>query len=115
MTITKELVRQAIDAEVVFPDGHTIFFPEHYAAFFDVKEWGIIHTYKSDGTGKGSIFDHDGKMLASLEGVYNLTFLQVLARKCGIDYQPYSMGRGSEAQEWYRELRKWSEYEPAGA
>lgn len=108
MSIDKATVKAAIAAEVIIPDGHTLFAPEFYEKFFPVREWNLVQVHESDGTGKGSIFDHDGNVIQRLEAVYNLTFLRSLARRCGIEYSPYSMGRGSEAREWVTQLTNWA-------
>lgn len=94
--------KEALAAGKVFGDGHTIFRPEFYLPFFtyeELKKARLVQKHKSDGSHKGSIFGPDGKMLDTLEGVYNLNFLYWLAYQVGVTKSVQANGRGFQAQE----------------
>jgi acyl CoA:acetate/3-ketoacid CoA transferase len=87
-------------------DGHSIMKPE---AFTDaglpaevVKH--LTHTYKSDGSPKGTIFVK-GKPVKELSGVYGLDMLRFIASALGVEYRQ-AMGRGFEAQNIQIALRQ---------
>ena len=104
MTYTKELVRQAIDDQVIVGNGHAILAPEHYKGF-DVKH--LIVTHKSDyRSGKTTIYT-DGIAVDEIDGVYNLDFLHDLCDKLDLDRQNF-IGRGFQAQECARKLEEWA-------
>ena len=106
-TITAELIEAALADETIYPDGHTIFYPEHYAPHFDVEAAGLVLTYESDGTHKGSIYDAGGNILPSLKGVYNLHFLRWLAvEQLGLAPSTAS-GRGFAAQWYFASIQRW--------
>lgn len=107
MSITKAQVREALDADVIRGDGHTIYAPSFYADHFDVAHLEI--EYKSDySSGKSTIYDNDGVPMESTKGVYNLRFLQWLAKELDVDY-PSMSGRGSQASAIARAIASWSE------
>ena len=102
MNITKEKVREAIEANIIIGDGHTLFMPEYYAPHFtlsELTEAGLVQTHESDGSHKGTIFADDGSVIPELKAVYNLEFLYWLANQIGANTDTRSMGRGSQAQE----------------
>ena len=102
MNITKEKVREAIKANIIIGDGHTLFYPEYYAPHFtlsELTEAGLVQTHESDGSYKGTIFADDGSVVQELKAVYNLDFLYWLANQIGANTNTRSMGRGSQAQE----------------
>ena len=79
-------------------DGHSIFKPEAFIDAglpVDVVSY-MTHTYKSDGSPKGTIFVN-GEPVKDLQGVYGLDLLRLLADARGITYRS-AMGRGFEAQ-----------------
>ena len=87
----------------IIGDGHTIFNPDFYAPHFGVDELrkaGLVQTFKSDtSSSKSTIFDtKTGSPIKSLSGVYNLSFLEWLARENGITNYAQCFGRGSQAQ-----------------
>ena len=106
--LSKENVRAALAADVIFDDGWVITAPEAYTEFFDVHAWKIVHTIKSDTTsGKTTIYGKDGEILPEVYGVYNLTFLEALASKLGIEGKPY-FGRGATARDLVERIEKWA-------
>lgn len=105
MMITKETVRQALDAKVVVGDGHTLFAPSFYEPYFDVKAMGLVRRHQSDGTPKGTIFCN-GEPVAELEAVYNLEFLEQLAELLGLP-RARSLGRGFAAREIVDSIKAW--------
>ena len=79
-------------------DGHSIFKPEAFSEAGlpnEVVEY-ITHTYKSDGSPKGTIFV-DGQPVKELKGVYGLDLLRLLASALNVTYRR-AIGRGFEAQ-----------------
>jgi hypothetical protein len=87
-------------------DGHTIFKPEAFTNDGlpeDVVSY-ITHTYKSDGSPKGTIFV-DGQAVKDLKGVYGLDLLRLLASVLNVTYQS-AIGRGFEAQNIQHALRQ---------
>lgn len=79
-------------------DGHTIFKPEAFTNDGlpeDVVSY-ITHTYKSNGSPKGTIFVA-GEAVKELKGVYGLDLLRLLASALNVTYQS-AMGRGFEAR-----------------
>lgn len=86
-------------------DGHSIFKPE---AFIDaglpndVVSY-ITHTYKSDGSPKGTIFVN-GAPVKDLQGVYGLDLLRLIANALGVQYRS-AIGRGFEAQNIQQALK----------
>jgi hypothetical protein len=104
--ITKELVRRALEADVLVSDGHGLYPPTFYDGFFDVEKMGLVRTYKSDGTYKGTIFVN-GEPVDEMNAVYNLDFLERLVRV--LDLRPSSaMGRGFRASDYVNRLREWA-------
>ena len=106
MSITKEQVRKAFDADVIRGDGHTIFAPSFYEDHFDVAHLEV--EYESDySNGKSTIYSNDGVPMDKTTGVYNLRFLQWLAKELDVDY-PSMSGRGSQASAIARAIASWS-------
>lgn len=103
-TITADTVRAALDDGTIHPDGHTIFEPSFYEPHFDVSH--LAHTFKSDGTLKGSIFK-DGVLVESVQGVYNLQFLSWLHGELGVEESPTAIGRGFAAEQYVRLIEAW--------
>lgn len=110
ITITAETVRAALADQTLWPDGHGIYGPEFYEPHFDVRAAGLVHTYHSDGTHKGSIYSNaTGEVVESMEGVYNLTFLRWLAvDTLGLPYATAS-GRGFQAQQYVTAIKGWAD------
>jgi len=102
---TKEHIKKALEDQVIFGDGHGIYSPDIYEGF-DVSS--LIHTHKSDGTPKGTIFADDGSIMEESHGVYNLTFLNRLVNQLGLEYRS-AFGRGTEARNMVEAIRKWVE------
>lgn len=105
LTIDKTTVREALKANVIIGDGHTLFAPSFYEPYFDVKSMGLVRTHRSDGTPKGTIFSK-GEPVEKLEAVYNLEFLEYLVDVLDLPY-PTAMGRGSAAQQIVDSVKKW--------
>ena len=106
MSITKEQVRKALDADVIRGDGHTIYAPSFYEDHFDVAHLEV--EYESDySNGKSTIYDNEGVPMDKTTGVYNLSFLRWVASELGLDYRSKG-GRGSQAQEIARVISVWS-------
>ena len=107
--ITKAQIRKAIEDDVIFGDGHTIYKPSVYTDHFDLPD-RLVRTYKSDTSDhKSTIYANDGSIIPELQGVYNLSFLEWLVRELGLYNQTRDYnGRGSQAQEYVRVLRDWS-------
>lgn len=104
--MNKELIREALNEGVIVPDGHTLFSPEKYTKYFDVEQMGLVRSYSSDGTHKGSIYQN-GELVQELKDVvYNLDFLYVLQEELGLPY-PKASGRGFQAQEIVDSLKAW--------
>lgn len=103
----KEKVREGFDKKVIAPDGHSLFPASFYDHVFDVEGMGLVRTFISDGTHKGTIFK-DGEPVKELRNVvYNLSFLEELARMAGI--APSTMGgRGFAAQDLCERLHEWA-------
>ncbi|MCK5600922.1 hypothetical protein KAR91_03575 [Candidatus Pacearchaeota archaeon] len=87
-------------------DGHELFKPEHYTKMGFPLDYAekFVRNFKSDGTPKGTIF-RDGKVVAELNGIYNLQFVQGLCRTLDISYAS-KMGRGFQARECVRALQE---------
>ena len=94
--------------EVAADDGHSLLPPQLLldAGANPVLVRGFTTTHKSDGTPKGTIFDPQGKIVASMEAVYTLPLLQGVARRLGLKWEG-KLGRGFEAREVTQSLRKW--------
>ena len=107
--ITKAQIKKAIEDDVIFGDGHTIYKPSVYTDHFDLPD-SLVRTYKSDTSDhKSTIYANDGSIIPELQGVYNLDFLRWLVREVDLlDRAGSRMGRGSQAQEYVRVLRDWS-------
>jgi len=98
----RQRVVEALKNGTIEGDGHTLYSPEFYAPYFteaELGEAGLIQTYKSDGTGKGSIFAPDGSFVEETTAVYNLSFLYWVASKVGVTESVRANGRGSQARE----------------
>jgi hypothetical protein len=107
--ITKAQIKKAIEDDVIFGDGHTIYKSSVYRDHFDLPD-RLVRTYKSDTSDhKSTIYANDGSIIPELHGVYNLDFLRWLVIEVGLlDKAGSRMGRGSQAQEYVRVLRDWS-------
>lgn len=103
--ITAQTIRDALENDVIRPDGHGIYPPSHYEKYFDVSS--LVTTYKSDGTPKGTIYTN-GEPVDSLEGVYNLAFLQWLHRELDIKEYATATGRGFQAEQYVRLISQWA-------
>jgi|TARA_R100000501_G_C2569297_1_gene76794 hypothetical protein len=109
MEITKQLVEAALADDTIEGDGHAIIDPKHYEPHFPrevLDEATLVHTHYSDGSFKGSIFSPEGKLLESVDGVNNLSFLCWVARRAGVEWMP-AFGRGTEARHIVSALREW--------
>jgi len=105
--ITKELVKQALEDETIFGDGHMILSPEAYHPHFDVSH--IEETFKSDFSDHKSTLFVDGQPVEELKGVYNLTFLYWLANEIKVDHSGGDyMGRGFQARAIVRAIWDWA-------
>ena len=108
-TITQKTKDAIADGKII-GDGHTIFDPSYYAPHFsedELRKAKLIQTYKSDTSDhKSTIFDNDGKPMTKLKGVYNLEFLYWLCGALGINSHNDYNGRGSQADELARCIRK---------
>ena len=102
---SKEHIKKAIDDGVIIGDGHSLVDPEHYVGF-DVDS--LVEVHKSDfSSGKSTIFT-DGVPVEELKAVYNLTFLRVICRQLGLNCNEDYMGRGFQAQEYFRKLSEYA-------
>lgn len=105
MEITKEIIREGIENEVIIGDGHTIFGPEFYKGF-DVSH--LVRNHASGDTPKSTIFDtQTGEPMKELMGVYNLQFLYWLASEAGVSYRE-AFGRGTQARNIVEALEDWA-------
>lgn len=107
--ITKAQIKKAIEDDVIFGDGHTIYKPSVYTDHFDLPD-SLVRTFKSNTSShKSTIYANDGSIIPEVEGVYNLSFLEWLVHELGLyDLTRDYNGRGSQAQEYVRVLREWS-------
>jgi len=106
--ITKAQIRKAIEDDVIFGDGHTIYKPSVYTDHFDLPSH-LIHTHRSGSHHKDTIYANDGSIIPELTGVYNLSFLEWLVGELGLqDRTQDFMGRGSIARDCVRVLTEWS-------
>jgi len=107
--ITKEQVRKAIEDEVIFGDGHTIYDAKIYENHFDLPDW-LVAVHKSDTSDhKSTIFGNDGQIIEELRGVYNLAFLDWLIRALNLGDRTGSFGgRGTIARDNVRVLTEWA-------
>ena len=113
-SISKEIVRAAIEDQTIVPDGHTIFYTHHYSPHFSeelLKKWKLVQTFKSDTSSHKATIFKDGEIVPEVHGVYNLQFLSRLARECGLELDWYPNGRGFEAQKWFAVLEAWATQE----
>lgn len=99
----REAIRKAV--EDIGGDGHSIMRAEFFSdrGIDDEFVQRMSHTYSSDGSYKGSIWNDRGEMLAQSTGVYTLDFLRACHR---IFKTPGSskMGRGFAARELTEQL-----------
>ena len=95
-----EALRKTV--EQLGADGHTIW---KDTAFPEVPENLLpVHTYESEGTGKGEIRSTEtGERLDELRGVYGLTFLGQLVNALDLRVRGF-MGRGFQASAYYKAL-----------
>ncbi len=78
-------------------DGHTIYDPKQFTELGldgDIVA-AFTKTLRSGNTPKETIFDDDGRKVASLKGVYGLDLLEFIAGTFGAE--SWKMGRGSRA------------------
>lgn len=109
--ITKQLVRDALEDEIIFNSGHDIMSDTFYDKFFDVSH--LVKTFKSDFSDHKSTLFVNGEPVEELKGIYNLSFLYWLAGEIGLtsdDYGSYG-GRGFQAQAIERSIRGWAKEE----
>lgn len=109
--ITKQLVRDALEDEIIFNSGHDIMNDTFYDKFFDVSH--LVTTFKSDFSDHKSTLFVNGEPVKELKGIYNLSFLYWLAGEIGLtsdDYGSYG-GRGFQAQAIERSIRRWAKEE----
>jgi len=109
--ITKQLVRDALEDEIIFNSGHDIMNDTFYDKFFDVSH--LVTTFKSDFSDHKSTLFVNGEPVEELKGIYNLSFLYWLAGEIGLtsdDYGSYG-GRGFQAQAIERSIRRWAKEE----
>lgn len=66
----------------------------------------FLHEHKSDGTWKGSITSTDGKILSTVQGVYNLDLIKGLCDLFDVKYEFY-FGRGTQARAMSTALRRF--------
>ena len=110
-TITKQLVRDALEDEIIFGSGHDIMLEDFYDKYFDVSH--LVQTFKSDFSDHKSTIFVNGEAVEELKGIYNLSFLHWLATEIGLtsdDYGSYT-GRGFQAQAMERAIRGWAKEE----
>lgn len=86
-------------------DGHTIWKTEPLLELLP-QEYveSVAHTYKSDGSHKGTIFKN-GEVVAQTTGVYGLTLYRHIAMDLGLPGSQMG-GRGFEARDLDRRIRK---------
>lgn len=81
-------------------DGHGLYSPEWYTEVGWPEEMisrlNVVHT--SDGTVKGSMWDHNGNIIAEQRAVYSLTFHYLVADIVGSSSHLGMFGRGSAAR-----------------
>ena len=106
MEITKELVAEAIDKEIIIGDGHAIFYSKFYESLFDVSH--LVRNHASGNEPKYTIYDTEtGEPMTELMGVYNLDFLYWLAKETGVTYRE-AFGRGTQARNIVEALEVWA-------
>jgi hypothetical protein len=105
-----ELIRR-LDPTVVLKaaglcDGHSIIDPQAFLDAglpFDVVRHATT-THRSDGSPKGTLYVQ-GQPVESLDGVYGLDMLELLAGALGVKY-PSCLGRGFQASAIREVLRR---------
>lgn len=103
--LPKETIIKVLD--VIGGDGHSLFSP---AAFIEAGlPKNIVKAFTdvipSDMRNpKGMIFDHNGRLLSHLKGVYGLHLLGALARSLGAPTSS-ALGRGFEARQLDKNIR----------
>jgi hypothetical protein len=107
--ISKQTIIDALDANVIVGDGHTIFAPTFYEPYFSaetLEEAGLITVHRSNmDSPKGTIFVN-GEPVEELKGVYNLNFLEWIRQELDLSHA-VSNGRGFRAQEIVRKIQEW--------
>ena len=109
----KEIVRfdqsmkPAIEAliEQIGGDGHTIWKPSILKKFPKAIRDRFVHTIKSDGSYKGSIWNN-GKMVESMEGIYGLSLLGGICNDLNLEYEN-KLGRGFQARAYTDSIQNW--------
>ncbi len=85
-------------------DGHTVYHPKQFLEMG--LDAGVVkhftRVYHSDGSVKGDLFDHEGKIIPSLTGVSGLSLMEYLADCFGIS--TWKLGRGSGCQHLAEQL-----------
>ncbi len=90
-------------------DGHTIWKASILNAFPKDVISRFVRTHKSNKKDyKSSIFDGNGKLIESLEGIYGLSLLTAIAQDLGLEYEG-KIGRGFQAQEITKAINNWLE------
>ena len=102
---SKEQIKKAFEDDVIVDDGHSLIDPTHYVGF-DVDK--ITETHKSDFSNPKSTIFTNGVPVEKLEAVYNLDFLRMIVHQLGLECNENYMGRGFQAHEYCRELRKFA-------
>ena len=103
---SKEQIKKAFEDDVIVDDGHSLIDPEHYVGF-DVDK--ITETHKSDFSNPKSTIFTNGLPVEELKAVYNLDFLRMIVHQLGLECDESYMGRGFQAHEYCRKLRKFAD------
>lgn len=93
--------------EALDGDGHSIMLPSFYVDLGWPEEFiaSLVTVYKSDTSSiKSTIFDHDGNILESLEGIDSLSFHREIAWMFDCDADARISGRGSQARDIVHKL-----------
>jgi hypothetical protein len=103
-----QLLREKPDAmRALNGDGHGLYAPEWYTEVGWPSEMisrlNVVHT--SDGTTKGSMWDHEGNIIAEQRAVYSLDFHEAVASIVGTTAHHSMFGRGSAARAIAIEVR----------
>jgi len=99
----KESIQRLV--EHIGGDGHTIWKDSILKDFPKAIRDRFVHTIKSDGSYKGSIWN-DGKMVKSIKGIYGLSLLGGICNDLGLDYDS-KIGRGFQAQSYTESINNW--------
>jgi len=92
---------------VIGYDGHTIWKPSILNAFPKEIITRFVQTHKSNKKDyKSSIFDGNGKLIDSLEGIYGLSLLTAIACDLNLTYAS-KIGRGFQATTITDAIKEW--------